>query len=291
MRSIPTALTGRTFTRQQALDHGVTDRMLAGRRFVRIHPGVYRLHDTPMTFALAVEAALLKLPSGSALSHLTGLRHRGLSIGPVQPLHVTVPTRSHVVLDGVRCHRYLRRPEIELVDGVPLVSPRRTFVDCAVLLGERQLLQVGDWLVAQGLADRHELWAYAQSTHYDGVQRARRVAPIVRAGVASPRESDVRWHLVRSGLPEPEINAEIHDEHGSWLARGDLVYREWKVLVEYDGWQHERDAKQRQWDHLRREQLEAAGWRAVVVTTADMSNPDLVTLRVRQALRSRGCPV
>lgn len=111
---------------------------------------------------------------------------------------------------------------------------------------------------------------------------------MVRRGVASPRESDVRWTLLRSGLPEPELNVDLLDEHGAWLARGDLVYRRWKVLVEYDGFQHERDARQRQWDLHRREKLEAAGWRVIVVTAKDMAAPSTVAIRVRQALRQRG---
>ncbi|WP_369797251.1 DUF559 domain-containing protein [Aeromicrobium sp. Root236] len=62
------------------------------------------------------------------------------------------------------------------------------------------------------------------------------------------------------------------------------------MLVEYDGWQHERDAWQRQRDHLRREALEAAGWLVIVVTSADMRAPKSVAARVARALTSRGYP-
>jgi very-short-patch-repair endonuclease len=143
-------------------------------------------------------------------------------------------------------------------------------------------------MVGRQLLDVRALHAYVHDSHLDGVQRARRVAPLLRGGSASPQESELRWRLVRAGLPEPELNVDITDEHGRWLARGDLVYRRWKVLVEYDGWQHERSARQRQWDHLRREQLEGAGWRVIVVTAADMASPDTIVIRVRQALRQRG---
>ena len=72
----------------------------------------------------------------------------------------------------------------------------------------------------------------------------------------------------------------------SW--RGDLVYETNKVLVEYDGWHHERDARQRQRDRKRREQLEAAGWRVIVVTSQDLNSPSLIPLRVHAALRDHG---
>lgn len=188
---------------------------------------------------------------------------------------------------GVKLHRYLRPVITEIVDGIPVTDPLRTFVDVATQLDDRRLLQVGDWLVgSQGVA-LDELRTFAHDSHLDGVRRARRVGALVAERVASPRETDLRWWLYRGGLPEPEVNVDIYDDHGHGLARGDLVYRQQKVLVEYDGWQHERDAQQRQWDHLRREQLEAAGWRVIVVTSADMENPRHVIQRIRQALAAR----
>ena len=62
------------------------------------------------------------------------------------------------------------------------------------------------------------------------------------------------------------------------------MYRRHKVLVEYDGWYHERDAWQRQRDILRREALEAEGWRVIVVTSADMRHPKQIAARVARAL-------
>jgi hypothetical protein len=155
-------------------------------------------------------------------------------------------------------------------------------------LSDRALLRVGDWMLAQGLLSVEVLRDYVWDSHLNGVQRARRVLPLLRSGVASPRESDVRWELRKAGLPEPELNIDVFDDNGGWLARGDLVFREWKLIVEYDGWQHERDARQRQWDIHRREALEAAGWRLIVITATDMERPSLVAVRVRQALVQRG---
>ncbi len=153
------------------------------------------------------------------------------------------------------------------------------------MLRDRDLLRVGDWLVATGRTDVSTLRAYVFASHLDGVRRARRVAMMVRKGSASPRESDLRWEIARAGLPEPELNVDIADELGEFMARGDLVYRRWKVVVEYDGWQHERDAWQRQYDHLRRERLEAAGWRVIVITSADFRTPRAMVRRIEMALR------
>lgn len=169
-----------------------------------------------------------------------------------------------------------------------MLDPYRTFVDCATLVGRRNLLKIGDWLVARGLVSAERLVAYAAAVHFDGVRRARQVAALVRAGAESPRESELRWELVCAGLPEPEVNANIFDEGGRWLARGDLVYARWKVLVEYDGWYHERSAEQRQSDIARKERLDGAGWRVIVITAADMADPRAVVRRVGSALVAAG---
>lgn len=285
MHPIPPQLHGRPFTVAEAIRLGLTRRALQSSRFVMVRPGVYRTADTEPTFALHVRAARLVLPDGAVASHTTGLHLQGLDVAPAFPLHFSIVLHPEVDRDGIVMHR--RRAELNPieVDGIPTLGPRRTFVDVATLLSPTRLLAVGDWLVATHKVRLDDLRSYVLDSHLDGVRRARRIAPLVRENVASVYESYVRWELYAAGLPEPEVNAEIYDDHGAWLARGDLVYRRQKVVVEYDGWQHERDAAQRQWDHLRREQLEAAGWRVIVITVEDMKRPKTIAARVRQALR------
>lgn len=289
MQAIPSELSGTAFSRSRAEAFGVTRRMLQGSRFTMIHPDVYRTTDTEPTLAVLIGAARLVLPEDAAVSHLTNLRLRGFEIGTMLPLHFSTNSPNEIDRPGVVIHRRQGRLRPRGVSSVPALGAKRTFVDAATLLGDRRLLSVGDWLVATGQVDLLELRAYVIQSHLDGVRRARRVAPLVCEGVESVRESDVRWALIQAGLPMPEVNVPIVDDHGLQLARGDLVYRRWKVLVEYDGWQHERDARQRQWDHLRREALEAAGWRVIVITAFDMASPAAVASRVRQVLRQREC--
>jgi hypothetical protein len=284
MQPIPPALHGRPFTVAEAARLGVSRRSLQGSSFAGVRRGVYRTTSTPQSFRLEVQAALLVLPRGAVASHTTALRLMGLSLGSKLPLHFSISTAPEVDRSGIVLHRRIHRLHPTDLDGIPTLGPRRTFVDAATVLSRRGLLAAGDWLVAHGHVDVLDLRAYVITSHLDGVRIARRIAPLVRENVASVRESYLRWELHNAGLPEPEVNVDIFDDSGTWLARGDLVFRRRKVLVEYDGWQHERDAKQRQWDHLRREALEAAGWRVIVVTAEDMSWPRMIAIRVRQAL-------
>lgn len=263
--------------------------MLQGSRFVEMIGGVYRTAQSEPTLDLYLRAGFMVLPPDAAVSHITNLRLRGYAVGALLPLHFSTRYRHQRRRRGLVVHRRLGPMNTVQIEDHVALGPRRTFVDVATELDDRRLLRVGDWMVEAGQVDVYELNSYVRESHLDGVRRARRVAPLISPRVASPRESDLRWALHRGGLPIPEVNVDIRDDHGQWLARGDLVYRWWRVLVEYDGWQHERDANQRQRDHLRREALEAAGWRVIVITSADMASQRSVVIRVRQALRQCGC--
>ena len=56
-------------------------------------------------------------------------------------------------------------------------------------------------------------------------------------------ETRTRLRLVQAGLPEPEVNPAVRLDTGQTL-RVDLVWRTWKVAVEYDGPQHFTDPRQ-----------------------------------------------
>ncbi|MET0819868.1 MAG: DUF559 domain-containing protein [Aeromicrobium sp.] len=122
-------------------------------------------------------------------------------------------------------HRRQGRISTRDVRGVATLGSDRSFVDSATLLGLRDLVCAGDALVRRELTSTEALIDYTVASHLDGVVRAREAAMLVR----------------------------------------DLVLSQWRVIVEHDGWHHERDAAQRQKDHLRRERIEAAGrtWRRI----------------------------
>lgn len=235
-----------------------------------------------------IQAALLAAPEGSALSHVTALDWMLQTGDLVGPVHLSVHGSLRGRIDGVVVHRrkhpFTRRP----VRGLPCLGPERTFVDCGVQLGLRRLVAAGDQLVRRGWTTPERLVVYADEHHLDGVVRARDASRLVRPRVDSVRETDVRLLVVAAGLPEPETNVDVLDGAGRWVARGDLVLTPWRVLVEHDGWVHERDARQRQKDHLRRERIQHAGWSLVVVTVEDFRRPVAIVARIHAALVARG---
>lgn len=285
---LPRELDGSVFTAAEARDRGISAKTLRGPQIATVYAGVYRFTRTPLTLGLRIRAALKILPPDAALSHVSNLEWRGLTMRPTDVLHFSSRLDRRIRREGLVLHRYQGALDPEVVHGVPLLLPVRTFVDCATMLSVRELVEVGDWMVSQGLVSPATLRRFVEDVHLDGVQRARRAASFVRAGSESVRESRVRWMLVSEGLPEPALNVDIRDGAGRFLARGDIVYEKYRVLVEYDGWHHERDAAQRQRDHLRRERLEAQGWRVIVITAADITDHYAVVARVRAALIQRG---
>ncbi len=288
MRAIPPELHGTAFTSAQAQAVGVSRQMLRGTRFRRLFPDAYTTAATALTLDLQVRAALLTLPSDAAVSHTTALHLRGVDVGRHWPLHFSTNTSAQNRVKEIVLHRRRGRLHPWELDGVPVLGVDRTFVDSATILGVRDLVIAGDWLIHRGQTTLGQLTTYVADRHLDGVRRARRAVRLVREGVESPRETVVRLLLRFARLPEPSVNLVILDGFGGFLARGDLVYEFYKVLVEYDGWHHERDPHQRQRDRERREQLEAAGWRVIVVTSHDLRHPNRIPLRVHAALVARG---
>ncbi|MGJ9421875.1 DUF559 domain-containing protein [Aeromicrobium sp. CF3.5] len=285
---LPSSLRGRVFSSQEAHEAGLSKDVLNGQRIVSVHRGVHRYADTPLTPELQIAAARLLLPADAALSHLSALWWWGVTLRDPTPLHFSTNMRAQTRLKGVTLHRRQDMLHPSVVRGVPVLDPTRTLIDVATQLGHVDLVRAGDWLVRLALTTPEQLYEFSMTHHLNGVRRVRRIARHVRHGVESVTETDLRLLLRFGRLPASEVNTDILDHSGCFVARGDLPYREFMVLVEYDGWQHERDALQRQKDHLRREQLEALGWRVIVVTIEDMKDPGAIVARVHRALVDRG---
>lgn len=276
------------FRGADAVGAGLSEDALRGARFRRLFRGVYVRSDHQLNLVVWLRAALLVLPADSVVSHVTAVHLYGLAIGDAWPLHLSTNGSTHTRHPQLCLHRRKGMLTPHEVAGLPVTGPDRTLVDIATKVGLVELVQAIEWMLHRRMTTIENLASYAWSRHLDGVRRVRRSIVLVRDGVESPMETVVRLMIVFARLPEPECNAVIRSPDGRFLARGDLVYAEWKVLVEYDGWQHERDGRQRQRDRQRREDLEADGWRVIVVTAEDLKDKREVVRRVHAALVRRG---
>lgn len=285
--TIPQQLRDRPITTSQAAQAGVSATVLR-RRFTQLFRGVWWYGPPPNNALPWFTAAILVMPHDAVISHMSALRLLGIDLGSVKPVHVSTRGSGQSRHEDITLHRRLGSIWVDEVHGLRVTTPERTFVDSACYLGLRDLVRAGDALVHSGLITLETLIDFVTTSHLDGVVRARRAAALVVQGAESFRETDVRLLLRFARLPVDGCNLDIHDEAGRFLARGDILFRAFKVLVEYDGWHHERDAKQRQKDHRRRERLEAAGWIVIVITAEDLRDPLGVVRRVHHALLRRG---
>ncbi|WP_217274656.1 endonuclease domain-containing protein [Rathayibacter sp. VKM Ac-2835] len=89
-------------------------------------------------------------------------------------------------------------------------------------------------------------------------------------------------------LPREPPGVELFDADGR-IGRVDLLFRRWRVVVEYEGDHHRTDRAQWDRDLIRYERLAAAGWTVVRIASASF-DADLhgCADRVRRALLAGG---
>jgi hypothetical protein len=164
---------------------------------------------------------------------------------------------------------------------LPVTTIQDTWLDLGTLLDVDDLVVAGD-AVARRVEDAAADLAFRLSKRPRGRGRRRALSALglVRAGSRSPMETRARLAFVRGGLPEPELNGPIVDGAGEWVATADFVWREQRVLVEYEGDHHRSDRRQWQSDVTRTRVLEALGWRVIRITARDLA-PDRVAETVR----------
>jgi len=267
---LPPSLGARPFSVAEARDAGIGIGRLRGRDLARPHLGVrvpVALPDVGIITRCRSYAPLLR--PGQFFSHVTAAEMWGC------PLPHDLGTRLHVSVrhpgrapraDGVIGHQ-ARAPRVLVRHGLPCSDPVSTWIALASLLDLDELVVAGDHL----LLDPHRLDPYDIRPH------------ATPEGVAAAANG-YRGRGARAV-------ASIFDGAGRFVARADLVFREWRIIVEYDGEQHRLDDAQYERDLVRLEQLRAAGWVVIQVRKRGLfQRPAETVARVVRELRGRGWP-
>ncbi|HEV7870424.1 MAG TPA: hypothetical protein VGO95_04125 [Modestobacter sp.] len=183
---------------------------------------------------------------------------------------------------GVRAHRTELRPdEVTVVDGVPIISGRRTAWDVAALEPLGTAVAALDAMVRARSVTLPELTEMAdRGAGRWGVTKVRRAVPLVDPRAESAPESRVRVALVLAGFcPVPQFEVVV----GGRCRRLDLGWPEAKLALEYEG-AHHFEGPQIVLDDERYADLVAAGWRIIRVSASDLRDLDGVVVRIRAAL-------
>lgn len=281
------------------LNGGDLDRPFWGIRAPALgpHAAASMPHASRADLEALCRALLVRMPPAAFFTHSTAALLLGLPVparlARLRPLHVgcSAPARAMDARD-ISGHSLRLGPD-DLVERGPflLTAPARTWLDLAALLSLGELVAVGDYLIhwAAPIVTPGELAAALESyPSRSGLANARAALPLLRTRAESPRESVLRVIIVLAGLPEPDCNYTVFDPEGRFLARGDLVYPDYRLFLEYQGDQHRTDRAQWRSDIRRIGRLEDHGWQVLQFTDDDLRDPTALVARIARRLRARG---
>jgi len=206
------------------------------------------------------------LATGGVLSHATAAAAWDLLPVGGGAIHITVP--GHVGRKrraGIRIHRSvtLRVEDTTTVEGIPITEPHRTLKDLATTLSGRRLEQ------AVNRAERRIDWTRLQQGAPSSLQ-----AVLSRYTTHATR-SELEERFLRlcddHGIPRPETNIRVEGYEV------DFVWRDARLIVEVDGYEHHRSPTTFEADRERDAVLTLAGWRVLRFTYTQVSaRPDWV---------------
>jgi very-short-patch-repair endonuclease len=241
-----------------------TARRTALARIVAVH---HRL-TAPHVFGHDSAALLWVLPLWALpnVVHVYQCNRPGARRDPAVRRHIGIPVAAAVTL----------------VEGLPVTTLALTAVDCARAMAPRAALVVVDAALRAGASLDEMTQLLARDPAGRGSARARQVVVLGDAGAESPRESALRFVLLRAGLPQPETQVRIDTHLGAFWA--DLGWEQWRVALEYDGRQKYADPEALVREKRRHDALVEAGWSVILVTKEDLARPDLLVARVERLL-------
>lgn len=258
--------------RGQVLAAGMTDAMIEYRvrvgRWVRVCDGLYRMAGVPVTWRQRALGACLVSGPGAVVSHRSAAVLWAVSGFRPGRVEITVPEGRSVRNPLARVHRSVEVKGTRR-DGIPVTRPGRMVMDLAGVVGSDMLEEAVDDVLCRRLCRLVELSAL----------RGRRGSAALRAvldawnGDALPdgvAEMRVVRRLLEVGLPQPARQHEIH-HRGQFVARVDLAYPDDRLAIELDGFRWHAGRGPFRSDRLRRNRIEAAGWRLLETAPDDIA--------------------
>lgn len=217
----------------QLLAHGTVEHLRRGAYVERGEREVEEKHR------LLVESTMALGDGRSVVSFGSAAVMHGLPVwsSAISKVHLT-RIRSSGGRSGSVVHQHVAElgPEdICDIDGLPVTSLARTFVDLARTVSLGQGVAAGDRALRVGM-DRAAVSEQLESAKSrKGISRARFAASLLDGLSESAGESLSRVLFLNNGIPSPELQVELYDENGAFVARPDFFWRQYGVVGEFDG--------------------------------------------------------
>ncbi|MCZ2825194.1 MULTISPECIES: endonuclease domain-containing protein [unclassified Modestobacter] len=283
---IPDELRGRVFRGSVALRRGwLTPDELRGPTWRALFHDVYVEASLPVNHALRAHAAAAVLRPGGVVTGRSAAVLWGVDLAAAtDDVEITLPPGAHPVrLPGLRVRRALLDDgDVCLRRGVRVTVPEATAVALARSLPLDDAVIAVDQLTSGGLASLPLVRELAGRATGAGSRRARQACALADGLAESPQETRLRLVIVRGGLPAPVAQLRVVHE-GRFVARVDFGWPVQRVAVEYDGLWHAEPGQFAR-DRARLNRLQAAGWRVVFVTAADLKDPPRLIATIAAAL-------
>lgn len=291
---LPRPLDSQPFTVQEALQAGISPGQLRNSQLDKSIWGVRR-EGALASLEEKCRGIASRLRDDAFYSHSTA----ALLYGAPLPFPLELDERVHIGVTssepppharGISGHHLDLVPhDIQQLNGIRLTSPARTWFDLSSVLSLDDLVAVGDYFVHRDrrFTTRHEITLLLDSLFGKrGIRQARQAVHLLRDRSESRPESKTRVAFFLGGLPEPEINHTLVDSESGKKMRPDFIFRDARVIVEYQGDYH-RTKDQWRKDMTRRAKLEAAGWYVMEINADDLRHPEELVARIRTVLFSR----
>ena len=141
------------------------------------------------------------------------------------------------------------------IGGLAVTSPLRTALDLGRLLWRFDALGALDQFLRIGVVADELIAEVDRFKGFRGVVQLRFLAPLADPRAESLAESALRLHWKDAGLPSPELQWWVYDEHGIAVFRLDLALPEVLFAAEYDGIEFHTGDHDRAYDQGRRSWL------------------------------------
>jgi hypothetical protein len=293
-RPLPAPLDARPFDVSTGLAAGVSPKRLRARDLDASVWGV-RASSAP-SLVQTCRMFALRMPQRAFFSHSTAALLLGaplpLEVERSPSVHISVPRGQRAPhARGIHGHSLDVAPEERTtVNGLPVTTGARTWCDLASVLTIGDLVAVGDYFIHWRLphTSRNELARVGE--RYAGKRGNRMIVaglPLLDDRAESRPESRLRVILVLAGIPTMRANHVLVDTETGKNVRTDLLSKDYRTVLEYQGDYH-RTAAQWRKDMTRRARLEADGWAVMELNADDLEDPEELVARVRTLLRRQG---
>jgi hypothetical protein len=170
---------------------------------------------------------------------------------------------------------------------LPVTTPARTVVDLARTGTFADGVVAADSALHQGLVAPLELRIVASECPARGSVQAVRVVEFASGLAESPLESLARVAFDDQGLPPPELQVSIFDDHG-FVGRVDFCWKQYRTIAEVDGALKYADPDRATKQLWRDKALRKAGYEVVHFDWREITqHPDQVANSIREAFRRR----